>query len=57
MQGNTGQRGGACHGDRVGEQPEVSIEDGYIARDGEHLPPPDPVTEGCRARGSMRTRA
>ena len=57
MQGNIGQRGGACHGDRVGEQPHVTIEDDYIAQDGEHLPPQDPVIEGCRACGSMRARA
>src|SRR5260221_12450573 len=45
MQGNIGQRRGANHGDRVGEQPDVSIEDDYIAQDGEHLPPQDPVIE------------
>src|SRR5260221_5529125 len=45
MEGNIGQRSGANHGDRVGEQPDVSIEDDYIAQDGEHLPPQDPVIE------------
>jgi len=34
MQGNIGQRRSACHGDRVGEQPDVSIDDDYIAQDG-----------------------
>jgi hypothetical protein len=39
------ERSSACDRDRVGEQPDVSIEDGYIARDSEQLPPQDPVTE------------
>jgi hypothetical protein len=56
MQGNIGQRRGACYGDRVGEQPDVSIEDDYIAQDGEPCRRRT-CHRGCRAHGSMRTLA